>query len=467
MRNKGHLGGAAVALLLGLAPLPAQAQGAAPEELEARLKQLEQALGALQQELAAVKEEKTRAELEAQGVATIPAQAPTVAPAAPLPTPQDGFQIGNTTLRFNGFIKLDALATSTSDGEIPGTSVARNFYVPNAIPVAATDAAQEDVDLDASVQQTRLVFSTSTPLGKTTIKTLVEGDFQSAPGDGSELFTNAFDFAVRRAFVQVGGLTIGQDWSTFLNPTLNFGLETADFIGATEGVAFIRQPLIRYSFKNGLSLALENPETTVSPFGGASGLSQDDEFIPDVIFRYDGKAGALTYAISGLASVLSSDAGEDVSKLGFGWGFNAQGRLQLGKDNLNFGVAGGRGIGRYVGLGVAPDAVVDQPGAIAPGGLPVSSDLEPIPLVAGFLGYRHFWTPKWRSTLAGSVQNVFNDPAQGPLSNDLVYSVFGNVFWSPIPSLSFGLEGRFAERHLVNGQEGNLIRGQFTAKYTY
>lgn len=466
MGQKSLLSGAAVALAFGFLPFSAHAQST-PEELDARLRLLEEALKGLQAELTAVKEEKQRAQMEADGVATVANRPAPVAAAAPAPTPSDGFMIGNTTLRFNGFVKFDTLVTSTSDGEIPGGSVARNFYVPNAIPVAATSALREDVDLDTSIQQTRLIFSTSTPVGKHTLKTLVEGDFQSAPGDGSELFTNAFDFAVRRAYIEYGGLTIGQDWTTFMNPALNFGLETADFIGATEGVVFIRQPVVRYRFKNGISLALENPETTVSTFGGASGTSQDDEFVPDVIARYDGKAGPLVYSVATLFSVLSSDAGEDVSKLGFGWGFNAQGKLQLGRDNLNFGVTGGSGIGRYVGLGVAPDAVVNMAGTITPGGLAPGSDIEPIAVVAGFIGYRHFWSEKWRSTIAVSAQNVFNDPAQGPLSNDLVYSTFANLFWSPVKNLSFGIEGRYAERELFGGLSGNLIRGQFTAKYIY
>jgi len=458
---------AALVFALGCAPMAAQAQTTSPEELDARLRQLEAALKGLQAELAAVKDEKERAEMEAAGVATVAAQPSRVSPAAPAPVPQEGFMIGNTTLRFNGFVKLDTLVTSTSDGVIPSSSVARNFYVPNAIPVAVDQSAQEDPDLDFSVQQTRLIFTTSTPVGKSTIKTLVEGDFQSAPGDGSELFTNAFDFALRRAYIEWAGLTIGQDWTTFMNPALNFGLETADFIGATEGVVFIRQPQIRYRFKNGVSLALENPETTVATFGAAAGVAQDDEFAPDFIARYDGKLGALTYSLSSLFSVLSSDSGSEISKLGFGWGFNGQGKLQLGKDNFNFGVTGGRGVGRYVGLGVAPDAVVTLPGTLTPGGLPPGADLEPIALVAGFVGYRHFWAEKWRSTLAFSAQNVFNDPAQGQLANDFVWSTFLNLFYSPIKNLSFGLEGRFAEREVVSGLEGNLIRGQFVAKYTY
>lgn len=468
MARKSLISSVALAVVFGCLPLSAQAQTATPEQLDARLRQLEDALKGLQAELAAVREEKTRADMAADGVATIPVQPPKVSAAAPAVLPEDGFRIGNTTLRFNGFVKFDSSVTATSDGEIPASSVARNFYVPNAIPVAATRALSEGPDLDFSVQQTRLIFSTSTPVGKTTLKTLVEGDFQSAPGDGSQLFTNAYTFAVRRAYIEYGGFTIGQDWSTFMNPALNFGLETADFIGATEGVVFIRQPQIRYHFKNGVSLALENPETTLATFGAASGAPQDDEFSPDFVARYDGKVGKnVTYSVSSLFSVLSSDVGANISKVGFGWGFNGQGKLQLGKDNFNFGVTGGRGIGRYVGLGVAPDAVVDTPGTLTPGGLPPGADLQPIALVAGFVGYRHFWTSKWRSTIAFSAQNVFNDPAQGALANDFVFSTFANVFWSPVKNLNFGLEGRYAQRELINGQEGNLIRGQFTAKYLY
>ena len=50
---------------------------------------------------------------------------------------------------FGGFIKLDAMYTDTSDGEIADGSAGRMFYLPSAIPVGGVDESGGDIDTTA------------------------------------------------------------------------------------------------------------------------------------------------------------------------------------------------------------------------------------------------------------------------------------------------------------------------------
>ncbi|MGK9626031.1 hypothetical protein O6382_24395, partial [Salmonella enterica subsp. enterica] len=59
----------------------------------------------------------------------------------------------------------------------------------------------------------------------------------------------------------------------------------ADFVGAAEGTVFARQAQVRYT-RGPFSIALENPETTVTPFGGGARIVADDNSLPDLTARY-------------------------------------------------------------------------------------------------------------------------------------------------------------------------------------
>ncbi|KTF07689.1 porin [marine sediment metagenome] len=66
---------------------------------------------------------------------------------------------------------------------------------------------------------------------------------------------------------------MGQTWTTFMD--VGSLPESLDFIGTTDGITFARQVMVRYT-NGGLQLALENPESTITPFGGGSRITSDD-----------------------------------------------------------------------------------------------------------------------------------------------------------------------------------------------
>ncbi|HYE43106.1 MAG TPA: DcaP family trimeric outer membrane transporter, partial [Caulobacteraceae bacterium] len=141
-----------------------------------------------------------------------------------------------------------------------------------------------------------------------------------------------------------------------------------------------------------------------------------------------------------------------------GWGVSASGKIKIGpQDDLRFMITGGEGIGRYVGLNFANDAVLDA-----------SGELEPIGLVAGFAAYRHVWSPGWRSNLIYSAQQVDNDTGLTGLGvNSSAYSVRGNLIWTPLQSFDVGAELMYGEREVESGLDGDMTRLQLFAKYGF
>lgn len=423
----------------------AYAQTDKEQALEARVAELEK----LVQQLVA---EKQAAPAPVAPVAPVAA-----APAKPAGTPVQATSITpnaapGTTFLLTGFVKADANFTSTSDGEIADNSIGRDFYVPGTIPVGGDD---EDTDLNAHVKQSRVNFGTDTILeGGDKLMTRFEIDFYgSALGD--QRISNTYAPVVRHAFVQWRNWLVGQTWSNFMDvATLP---EAADFIGTTDGTSFVRQPQVRYT-NGGFSISLENPETTITPFGGGARITTDDSTLPDLTARYAWKGTWGHLAVAGLVRELAYETtgvgAIDDSTMSAA--FSLSGKFNFGQDDIRWMLLGGN-LGRYVALNFANEAVLDANG-----------ELEAIDGYAGFIAYRHMWSPKLRSTLSYAMEEYDNDTdLTGTGANKSSDSWTINLFYSPIPKLDIGAEYRRANRELESGVDGDMDRLQFTTKYSF
>ena len=450
---------AAGCALAALAPAAGHAQSG---DIEARLARMEAEISALRAELAAERARNASVATTVERISAAPAPAP-VAPAAPAAS-ADGFRVGATTVKLNGFIKAEAMYSDFQDGDPATGSLERDFYVPGSTPVGGRS---EGAKFDSHIKQTRLWFTTSTPVGDRKLNGHVEFDFQSAPGtQGDGRATNAYNFAVRRAFFSYGPWSFGQDWSTFQNTSVL--PETTDFIGATDGTVFVRQPQIRYTSPSGWVFAIENPETTVSTFATSTRIVADDSSLPDAVLRYNGKSasGGVEYSIAGIVRPLSYEGPGGVVGVRtiavdddvLGWGVTAAAKFKIGKtDDVRLMVTGGEGIGRYVALNFTNDVRVTPAGG-----------LEGIPLVAAFVNYRHFWTERTRSTFGVNTISVDVDRAtMGAGASKAATSYYANLFWSPAKGFDLGVEFRHANRELESGLEGALNRIHFVAKQTF
>lgn len=353
-------------------------------------------------------------------------------------------QAANTEFSYGGYIKFDAAYSEYKDGDMAAAGLGRDFYVPSTIPTGGANGT-ESFDMHAKSSRFNLKAVTTLDNGEK-LTSFIEMDFLGS-AQGDERITNGYSPRLRHAFFSYNNLTVGQTWSTFMN--VGALPETVDFVGVSEGTVFMRQPLVRYTMGN-LQLALENPETNLS------GTAQDDNTMPDLVARYNIKAGDHNFSVAALGRQFrTQDGNTGVSKDATGFGVNVAGMLKLGRNDLKFSVAHGQ-LGRYVGLGAAADAVLDSNG-----------DIEATDVTAAFVAYRHFWTPQLRSTLAYSMLDAdYDDNAVGTL-NKKANSSRINLMYSPTKEVTYGMEYSMASLEKVGGDKGDMNRLHFTARYNF
>jgi hypothetical protein len=435
------------------------------KEFERRIEALESAFGTVRSELQTTRNalETSRAENSRlmQGLTAVEVKAnetaTKVAAVEKTAPPAKGFRVGNSTITIGGYVKFDALASSFSGGDPAANSLVNDYYFPAQIPVGGRG---EGVNLTTSVRETRIFVQTETQLGDKKVNGHLELDFLDTPLIGNQRVSNSFVPRIRRAFITYDKLTFGQDWSTFQNPGAL--PERLDFVGPTEGTVFERQPLIRYKSGN-ISIALENPETTVTQ--GTTSVESDDDVAPDLVLRFDKKWKKGSVAIAGIGRILKVDNSGAPSPIGvlgtiddtaIGWGVSASGVYESGPSRFTAMATVGEGIGRYVGLNLRDDVIVSP-----------TNQLDTPLLYAGFVSYRYAFADKWKAigTLSGFKSET---PAFASLAlTKSVYSGNLDVLYNPIKPLIVGFGFRYAKRTLENGLSGNLRRAQFSAQYNF
>jgi len=253
--------------LLALPLMFAGSSVAAEESMEERIKKLESMVSELKQ---LVKLQKSNQEMQIKKHAE--KQEAAKASSAP-----------KHSYKFGGFIKATATSSDYSSGDLGAGSVLRDFYIPGAIPVGGTGESQ---DMDFTAKESRINFKSKHLLDNgETVTTNVEMDFLLPPG-GNERVSNSYAPRLRHAYFTYGKWLFGQTWTTFQD--VGALPEVADFLGAPDGIVFNRQAMIRYS--NGpWQFALENPETTITPFSGGTRIITDDNGMPDFVARYNHK----------------------------------------------------------------------------------------------------------------------------------------------------------------------------------
>ena len=357
------------------------------------------------------------------------------------------------SFKFGGFVKLDTIVSNFTEGSYSGAG--RDFYIPATIPVGPGNKDGETY-LDFHAKESRINFRTTHLLDNgSKIGTFWEMDFQLSPG-GDERISNSYNPRVRHAFVTYDKWLFGQTWQTFFN--VGALPENLDFVGPAESSLFGRQAMIRYSTGN-WQFALENPETTITPYGGGGRIVADDNRAPDMVARYNLKGDWGSFTVAGLLRQLRYDnEGADISDKETSYGISASGKFVFGnKDDFRWMVSGGKGLGRYIGLNTANGAVLDEMG-----------NLNAIKSYGTFGSYRHLWSAQWRSNLTLGYLWVDNDTdLTGMNVSKRASSVHVNMIYSPVPKLDFGIEYLHANRKVENGTEGALNRFQFSAKYAF
>ena len=428
----------AAGVILPTLTFSGQLMASTNDELSAKIKMLESQLTQLQQLVT----EQGQKQQEMATVVTKKADSP----------------VSGSKFTYGGFVKFDAMQSDYSGGERATAAIGDDILVPSTIPVGGKDGATR---FDTSVKTSRFWFKTTTPTDMGDVRTHFEMDMLT--GDGDERVSNSSHSRIRHAYVawdyeKDSSLLLGQTWSTFMSTAVL--PEAVDFIGPTAGVIFNRQSQVRWShqFDDGgkLHLALENPSTGVfDNGGGVDGSNFDDNSVPDAVVRYDGSVGSFIYNVAALGRQITYDTGtEDEDK--FGFGVSLSGKYVFGNgDDVKLQFNHGH-LGRYVALQAFRDAAVDADG-----------DLDLLDVTGGFVAYRHLWNSKLRSTFSYAMTSADNPGDVAGTNTEEVSNYSANLFYSPTPKLSFGVELFKAERELENGDDGDLRRLQFTGKYVF
>ena len=364
-----------------------------------------------------------------------------------------------TTLSYGGFIKVNAMFNDYQDGAPPSASVAQRILVPSLIPVGG--GPSEGAQFDSDFATSRVYFKTSTDTAVGNVRSHFEMDLLS--GGGDERISNSNNSRVRHAYFawdysDTSSLLVGQSWSTFFN--VGALPEAVEFIGPTSGAIFNRQAQIRWTKKlgggNSFMLAAENPSTSLADAGsGIASSNFDDNSMPDLVARYNGKAGSHSYALSAISREIAYDNGI-LSESKNGFAVNVAGKYVFSNgDDIKYSIATGN-LGRYIALNAFRD-----------GGIDAAGNLDLTSVTGGYVAYRHKWSEKLRSTIMYAYSTADLANGLSSANTEKVSNFNLNLMYSPTPKLTFGGAVIQASRELENGAEGDLTRIQLTAKYGF
>ncbi len=359
----------------------------------------------------------------------------------------------NTSIAIGGFVKGSVIWSSVSSGS---NSIGDQATVPNMVPVGPDAGKNERSQVNFNARQSMLWFDTSSPSAYGTVSTHFDGDFFAPQLAGNETLTNSHGFRIRQGYGSIGSFTLGQFFTT--STSWNAYPEFIDFSGPVSIIAS-RQVGARWTqkFEGGaFSVAVENPETFLAGVTPASLSTPDDDKFPDVHGKVTFNVGKCAFDVSGVVRFLRIDAPENVDSK-TGWGVVLSGNIPVfGKDDFKFQVSRGDGFGRYIGMN-----------ATFGDGVLINGKIETITTTAGFVSYRHFWTPTVRSTLILSTMKATDPPNSPTTITNRASSVHLNMLWSPVPRVQIGPEYMYIERRIESGLSGHLNRVQFSARYDF
>jgi hypothetical protein len=342
-----------------------------------------------------------------------------------------------------GFIKLNF----TYDFKDLGKS---DLFKPSSIPVPGV----EDENFFMSAKQTRIGIKISKETSFGTIKGVLEGDFHNTSTDVAGLLR------LRHAYISVKNLIIGMTWSNFFDIETN--PNTVDYEGPNSST-LSRVPQIRYEYpsKNHVwGISIENPLIDITLQSGGN-INLKSQRFPDLVpsYRYQSKNGSsIKLALLGREVLYTELSTEDTKRLwGYGMGIFVNWKV-FKNDNLKFQLVRGTGIASYIEdlnkLGY--DAIEDTAGK-----------LESLPVTGGFISYQHQWSRAFNSTFVfGGLQTDNSDALKNGDYKRGRYAAI-NLFYTPVPSLDFGIECLVGQRKNQDVQMGYTERVQAAAVFKF
>jgi len=356
--------------------------------------------------------------------------APALAPPAAPPSRALQWQIGETTVKLGGYVKVDLIHDFNPIGS-------KNAFDPRTIPTDGSDGSNTLMQAN----QSRLNLDVRTPTSAGDMKVFVEGDFE---GSGNA-------FRLRHAYGAIGPVLAGQTWTSFMDEA---GMpETLDFESPI-GFPQIRTAQARYTNKldsgDSFSFSVEDPASAIAGVDTTTGTVEDT--LPDLtanyIWKHEG-GHVQASAFGGLASYNPDVGSTDRAPL---WGVNLSTLLTTwGRDNAILQFTYGDGVGRYRGgITAAPDE---------------DGDLEAITTTAVLAAYQHYWSDEYRSTITYSW--VSGDvPAGVPTdTSETLQYASANFIWQFSDRAWTGIEYLYGTNEEVDGSDGDASRLQLAIRF--
>ena len=352
--------------------------------------------------------------------------------AAQQPPPGQGvqWQVGDTTLKVGGYVKVDLIHDFDAIGS-------QDSFDPRTIP---TDGSSGSNTL-MQAKQSRLNFDVRSPTSGDPLHVFFEGDF----------FGSGNSFRLRHAYAELGQVLGGQTWSTFIDVE---GMpETLDFESPI-GFPQLRLPQVRYTngFEDGDSFAIsiEDPNSEVVPPAGVPGHAED--VLPSLSARYvwkNARGHVQLGAFGGMSSYRADGGSSDSVPL---WGLNLSTQIAtVAEDSAIVQLTYGDGVGQYRGgVTAAPDA---------------SGDLEAVTVAAVLASYEHRWSAAYRSTIMYSWAEG-DVPAGAPLdSSEKLQYAAANLIWQFNERAWTGVEILYGTNETLDGNDGSATRVQFSMRF--
>ena len=356
-----------------------------------------------------------------------------------------------TGIKVGGYVKMDGLISDYSNA--PTRGAGEDFFIPSTI---STSGEPGDPRLNLHAKETRFWLKSLTPTERGDITTHFEIDFMLGQ-QGNERVGNSYSPRIRHASVGWGRWTVGQTWTNFFNTTAL--PDYLDFIGPV-GVTFARQAQVRYTVPtaNGSwSFSLENPETTLTPYGGGPRIDADDSSVPDLVVRRNWTGDWGNISAAGLVRELKiNEMGRDDSEVG--GAISVAGKFERSDgDDVRWQVNYGNALGRYMGLN-----------SFNVGALDATNKIVLTKQYGALVAYKHLWTDQLHSSVGASFSGAANNTAISGFAVPKNYqSAHADIVWSPIDRMSLGAEYIWGRREDESGDDGTLNRLQFSAKYLY
>lgn len=340
--------------------------------------------------------------------------------------------LGVVDLAIGGFFKTAALWDS--DAENLGVD-----FLPAALG-AQGDDQDGNFALDSTL--TRWIFDARAPTrGEGQLRGYLEWDLNDK-NDGS------LDVKTRLAYGSwsnsAGKLTVGQNWSTFMDLRL---LPEGLTEPTVSGAIFVRQSQVQWSVpltdQWTYHVAIEDPSS--NDFESDIPDIDRNTLLPDAVLGIEYNDPQWHWRLNGIARKLEFDTPDGLEDSATGWGLSASGRYNFsGGDWLGASASYGEGLGRYL-LGIRSSAggALERP----------DSDLELRDNWGGFLNYLHGWSDTTRSTVTLGYAKA--DALDFQPDTTFESSSYGavNFLWSPLTYLTVGMEYQYGRLEFVNGDD--------------